>query len=429
MTLKTIFKPQEPAKRMNIMTKPVGSKCNIDCDYCYYLSKADLLDYKKGCSPQMEGAGLEHYIKSYIEQQNFPEIVFHWQGGEPTLLGVSYFREVVKLQKKYCPDGVTILNNLQTNGTLLNDEWGRFLAKNNFLVGLSIDGPELVHNTYRTNKAGRGTWRQTMKGVEILHKHNVNFATLTCVNNVSGAAPLEVYRFLRDVIKSPQMQFIPIVEPNSFRETAPQHWRDDEMPFQGMPEAEPNHPNSIVEHWCVSAGQWGNFLCTIFDEWFKYDIGKVNVPYFEASLETWMGRVNPLCTLAPMCGKGLAIEANGDVFACDHYVYPEFKLGNIKDNKLENMQFSKGQEQFGKAKEATLPEQCRKCDYQFACFGECPKNRLLKTMDGEKGLNYLCAGWKKFFHHIDPYMGILLQSMGYPVHKGINREAMAIKFK
>lgn len=422
------FDPSKEIKRLNVMTKPIGSKCNLDCDYCYYLSKDDLLDYKGDCSPEMKGDDLEHYIKTYISEHNYPEIVFYWQGGEPTLLGVNYFREVVKLQKKYRPEGVTIHNNFQTNGVLLNDEWCRFLAKNNFLVGISIDGPELIHNTYRTNKSGRGTWRQTMKGVEFLHKHNVEFATLTCVNNITGNEPVQVYRFLRDVVKSKQIQFIPIVETKSFRTTAPQHWKEEEMLFQGMPETDPSHPNSIMERWCVSAEQWGNFLCSVFDEWLANDFGRINIPYFEASLEAWMGRVNPLCTLAPLCGKGLAVEANGDVFACDHYVYPEYKLGNIKEDNLGDIQFSQKQENFGRAKEGTLPSQCRKCEYQFACFGECPKNRFLKTLDGEKGLNYLCGGWKKFWKHIDPYMITILKSQGYPVHKGIHPEAMAIKF-
>lgn len=415
-------------KRMNIMTKPIGSACNIDCTYCYYLSKEELLGHEKGCATTMSEEMLDSYIKTYIEQQNHPEIVFHWQGGEPTLLGVNFFREVMRLQKKYCPAGVHIENNIQTNGTLLNDEWGRFLSKNKFLVGLSIDGPEMFHDVYRTNRAGRGTFKQTMRGIEILHKYKINFATLTCVNNLTGANPLEVYRFLRDVIRSPQLQFIPIVEPKSFRDTAPQKWPTEEILFQGMPETEPSHPNSIVEAWCVSPSQWGSFLCTIFDEWLENDIGKVNIPYFESCVETWMGRVNPLCTLAPMCGKGLAIEHNGDVFACDHYVYPEYKLGNINDHGLEDMQFSEGQEKFGRAKEATLPKQCRDCTYQFACFGECPKNRFTKTLTGETGLNYLCAGWKQFFSHIDPYISMVVTTMGYPVNKRINADAMKIKF-
>lgn len=418
---------KQPVKRMNIMTKPVGSKCNIDCQYCYYLSKKELFADESNCQPQMDADALEHYIRSYIEQQNHSEIVFHWQGGEPTLLGVNYFRDVVRLQKKYCPKGVTIENNLQTNGILLNDEWGKFLAKNHFLVGLSIDGPEMLHNAYRVNRSGRGTFSQTMKGLEVLHKHNVQFATLTCVNNLTAANALEVYKFLRDVVKSKQMQFIPIVEPKSFRSTAPQRWNDAEVIFQGMPETDPKHPNSVVESWCVSDKQWGDFLCTVFDEWIDNDIGLINVPYFEACVESWMGRVNPLCTLAPMCGKGLAIEANGDVFACDHYVYPEYKLGNINDTRLEGMQFSKEQEAFGYAKESTLPKQCRECRYQFACFGECPKNRFIKTMDGETGLNYLCAGWKKFFTHIDPYVSLIVRTMGYEVHKKINPTAMSIQ--
>ncbi|MDR9827261.1 anaerobic sulfatase maturase [Vibrio sp. FNV 38] len=422
-------KAAKPVQRLNIMTKPIGSVCNIDCTYCYYLSKARLLDHKKGEESRFSLEMLEHYIQSYIEQQNFPEIVFHWQGGEPTLLGVKFFRDVVRLQKKYCPPGVKIENNLQTNGTLLNDEWGKFLHKNDFLVGLSLDGPELIHNAHRTNRSGKGTFKQTMKGVDILHKYKVNFATLTCINSVSGASPLQVYRFLRDVVRSPQMQFIPIVEPKSFRDTAPQRWPTDQQVFQGMPEAEPNHPHSIVESWSVSAKQWGTFLISVFDEWFSHDLGKVHVPYFEAWIESWMGRVNPLCTLGPMCGKGLAIEHNGDVFACDHYVYPEFKLGNINSKTLEEMQFSPEQEQFGHAKEGTLPTQCRQCDYQFACFGECPKNRFLKTLDGEPGLNYLCAGWKRFYQHADPYFATIVSSMGYPVHKKLNSDAMKIQFR
>ncbi|GIC75324.1 anaerobic sulfatase maturase [Moritella sp. F3] len=424
-----MYNPHQPTKRMNIMTKPTGSTCNIDCQYCYYLSKEELLGDKDDCKPVMKDDMLEEYIRTYIEQQNHSEIVFHWQGGEPTLLGVNYFRDVVRLQKKYAPKNVTIENNMQTNGILLNDEWGKFLAKNNFMVGISIDGPEMIHNTYRVNRAGRGTFKQTFAGIKILHKYNISFATLTCVNNLTGDNALEIYRFLRDDVKSKQMQFIPIVEPKSFKTTAPQHWKNEEVIFQGMPEMDPSHRNSVVESWCVSPSQWGKFLCTVFDEWLDNDIGQINVPYFEASIEAWMGRVNPLCTLAPMCGKGLAIEANGDVFSCDHYVYPEYKLGNIKDKALEDMQFSAGQEQFGRAKEARLPKQCRECEYQFACFGECPKNRFIKTLDGESGLNYLCGGWKQFFSHIDQYIMMIIVSMGYNVHKKINADAMKIKFK
>lgn len=294
-------------------------------------------------------------------------------------------------------------------------------------MGVSIDGPELYHNAYRTNRAGRGTFKQTMIGIETLKKHNVALATLTCVNNLTGSNPIDVYRFLRDVVGSKQIQFIPIVEPKSFRSTAPQHWSEGEQLIDGSPLLNPIHPDSIVEPWCVSADQWGTFLSEVFDEWFNNDIGQINVPYFEACVESWMGRVNPLCTLAPMCGKGLAIEVNGDVFACDHYVYPEYKLGNIQSNTLDELQFNPTQEKFGRAKEASLPSQCRQCNYQFACYGECPKNRFVKTTSGEVGLNYLCRGWHQFFSHIDPYISLLVRSMGYDVHKQLNSAAMRIQ--
>ncbi|MGR5168719.1 anaerobic sulfatase maturase [Vibrio astriarenae] len=406
------------SKRLHVMAKPIGAVCNIDCTYCYYLSKQDLLEYKKGCSPQMVDAMLEAYIRQYIEAQNTPEIIFSWQGGEPTMLGLEYFERIVELQKKYQPAGVTISNDLQTNGTLLNDKWCQFLSTNNFLVGLSIDGPEMLHNAYRTNKAGKGTFKQVMAAVELLHKHNVNFATLTCVNNLTSRNPLEIYRFLRDEVRSPQMQFIPIVEQKSFRTTAPQNWQAEEQPKQGDKRLIPGNANSVVEPWCVSDHAWGNFLITIFDEWVRNDLGKVFVQYFEASLETWMGRRNPLCALSDLCGKGLAMEPNGDVFTCDHYVYPEYKVGNIHHQKLDDMAFSDQQQKFGFDKSRTLTKQCQSCDYQFACHGECPKNRFITTKDGEQGLNYLCAGWHKFFAHVDKSMAYILRKTGHPVAHG-----------
>ncbi len=408
----------KPSKRMHVMAKPIGAVCNIDCDYCYYLSKQDLLEYKPGCSPQMDDELLDNYIRQYIEGQNTPEIIFSWQGGEPTMLGVDYFRRVVELQKKYCPQGVVIANDLQTNGTLLNDEWCEFLKENNFLVGLSIDGPELLHNAYRTNRAGRGTFRQVMKAVDLLHKHQVKFATLTCVNNLTSQNPLEVYRFLRDVVKSPQMQFIPIVEQKTFREVAPQKDQRDLQLRQGDKRLIPGHKNSIMEPWCVSDEAWGNFLIAVFDEWFAKDLGKVFVQYFEASVETWMGRPNPLCTLGSLCGKGLAMEPNGDVFSCDHYVYPDYKIGNINEKSIDEMAYSAEQQKFGFAKSKTLTSQCEKCDYKFACHGECPKNRFIKTRDGEPGLNYLCAGWKKFFKHADKGFAQILRATRNPVAHG-----------
>ncbi|GAM64240.1 putative arylsulfatase regulatory protein [Vibrio ishigakensis] len=406
------------SKRMHVMAKPIGAVCNIDCDYCYYLSKQDLLEYKKGCSPQISDADLESYVKQYIEGQNTPEIIFSWQGGEPTLLGLEFFERVVELQEKYRPQGVTIANDLQTNGTLLNDKWCQFLSQHNFLVGLSIDGPQMYHDAYRTNKAGRGTFKQVMNAVELLHKYEVKFATLTCINNLTSRAPLEIYRFLRDEVRSPQMQFIPIVEPKSFRDTAPQHWPADQQPKQGDKRLIPGSKNSVMESWCVTDEAWGNFLIAVFDEWASRDVGKVFVQYFEAFIETWMGRRNPLCTLGEFCGKGLAMEPTGDVFSCDHYVYPEYKLGNVHERPLDEMAYSAEQQEFGFAKTRTLTEQCQKCDYKFACHGECPKNRFIRTKDGEPGLNYLCAGWHKFYRHADRSIAHLLRLMGYPVAHG-----------
>ncbi|MGX9520270.1 anaerobic sulfatase maturase [Vibrio mediterranei] len=408
----------KPSKRMHVMAKPIGAACNLDCDYCYYLSKEDLLEYKKGCSPKLDDQKLEKFIKDYIQGQNTPQITFSWQGGEATMLGLPYFEKIVEFQEKYQPEGVTISNDLQTNGTLLNDKWCKFLKQNNFLVGLSIDGPELLHNTYRTNKSGRGTFKQVMRAVELLHKHQVSFATLTCVNNITSRNPLEVYRFLRDVVKSPQMQFIPIVEMKTFRETAPNTWQIDERLMQGDKRLIPGYKDSVVEPFCVSDHAWGNFLIAIFNEWICNDVGTVFVQYFEAFLEAWMGHRNPLCTLGEMCGKGLAMEPNGDVYTCDHYVYPEYKIGNIAETQLENMAFSAKQQQFGTAKSKSLPKQCRECDYKFACFGECPKNRFIKTKEGENGLNYLCAGWNKFFRHADAGFAFTLRRLGLPVAHG-----------
>ncbi|MFT5788952.1 MAG: hypothetical protein ACI8SJ_001060 [Shewanella sp.] len=333
------------------------------------------------------------------------------------MLGLDYFKEVVRLQAKYASKNVIISNDLQTNGTLLTDAWCYFLSKHNFLVGLSIDGPEMYHNAYRKNRAGRGTFKQVMAGIALLHKHKVNFATLTCINKLTSQSPLEIYRFLRDEVRSPQIQFIPIAEPETFRETAPHHWKTEDMPILGSKQAQPGELGSVVTPWSVSSESWGKFLCGVFDEWLTHDIGKVNVQYFEACVATWMGRTNPLCTLGSLCGKGLAMEPNGDVFACDHYVYPEYKIGNIHEKPLEQMAFSAIQQRFGFAKSRTLTKQCQNCDYKFACFGECPKNRFVRSYDGEMGHNYLCQGWHMFFKHIDIYMCQIVSAMGYQVRK------------
>ena len=411
----------KPVRRMHVMVKPTGPLCNLDCTYCYYLSKQDLLG--KPESWRIADEVLETFIRQYFESQNYKEVVFSWQGGEPTLLGLDFFRRVVELEKKYCPAHVRCENDLQTNGTLLDDDWCRFLHDENFLVGLSIDGPKHLHNAYRKDAAGTGSFDRAFRASKLLRKHKVNFATLSCVNRLTAKRPLEVYRFLRDQVGSKRMQFIPIVEPVGFQTVAPQRWDVSRMPVQGSPQARPGTEGSAVEEWSVDPDDWGDFLCRVFDEWQRKDLGKIYVNYFDAAVETWMGHVSPLCTQGPLCGKGMALERDGSIYACDHYVYPEYCAGNLQERPLAEMAYSKQQEKFGMMKEGLLPEQCRRCDYQFTCFGECPKNRFIKTPEGEAGLNYLCSGWKKFFSHIDEPVQKILWNMGHTVVKEVQTQA------
>jgi uncharacterized protein len=405
----------KPVKRMHVMVKPTGALCNLDCAYCYYLSKEELLG--KPEEWRISDEVLESFIRQYFESQNFKEVVFSWQGGEPTLLGLDFFRKVVALEKKYCPSHVRCENDLQTNGVNLDDAWCRFLREENFLVGLSIDGPKLLHDAYRKDRSGQGSFDEAFRAARLLKKHKVNFATLSCVNRLTGQHSLEVYRFLRDEVGSTRIQFIPIVEPVGFQQTAPRRWDWQAMPELGTPEARPGNPGSVVEEWSVDPDDWGDFLCRVFDEWYRKDLGTVYVNYFDAAVETWMGHISPLCTQGPMCGKGLALERDGSLYACDHYVYPEYRLGRIQETQLAEMAFSDRQERFGRAKEGSLPDRCRCCEYQFACYGECPKNRFIKTPDGVPGLNYLCSGWQKFFAHIDTPMQTIVRRVGGTVRK------------
>jgi len=405
----------KPVRRMHVMVKPAGPLCNLDCTYCYYLSKQELLGRPE--HGRIADEVLETFIRQYFEGQNHKEVVFSWQGGEPTLLGIDFFKKVVALEKKYCPPHVRCENDLQTNGTNLDDAWCAFLHENHFLVGLSIDGPKHLHDAYRRDKDGQGSFDRAFMAAKLLRKHQVDFATLTCVNRLTGSHPLEVYRFLRDDVGSRRIQFIPIVEPVGFRRVAPQRWDWRTLPVLGAPEARPGNPGSVVEEWSVDPEQWGEFLCGVFDEWHRKDLGKVYVQYFDAAVETWMGHVSPLCTQGPLCGKGLALERDGSVYACDHYVYPEYRIGTIAEQPLAEMAYSAGQERFGTAKEGLLPGQCRRCEYQFACFGECPKNRFIRTPDGEPGLNYLCQGWKRFFSHIDEPIQQIVRRLGGTVRK------------
>jgi uncharacterized protein len=379
----------------HLLTKPVGPICNLDCKYCFYLEKEKL--YHGENQWRMSDAVLEGYIRQYIQSQPVPEINFAWQGGEPTLLGADFFRKAVTLQKKHA-GGKTIFNAIQTNGTLLDDEWCEFLAANKFLVGLSIDGPAELHDKYRVDKRQQPTFGAVMRGLELLKKHGVEFNTLTVVNRANSQQPLEVYRFLK-TIGSQFMQFIPLVERAAPAEMKSAGYDFAAPPLPGRPENA-----SAVTPWSIEAEQYGNFLCAIFDEWVRHDVGKTFVQLFDVALGNWMGLGSSLCVFAEKCGAALAIEHNGDLYSCDHYVYPRHKLGNVMNRSLGEMVNSPQQTKFGSDKFDSLPKFCRDCEVRFACNGECPKHRFIKTPDGEDGLNYLCPAYKRFFNHIDPAM-------------------------
>lgn len=343
---------------------------------------------------------LEKYIREYIQSQSSPEITFAWQGGEPTLLGVDFFRKVVQLQQHYS-DGRPVSNAFQTNGTLLNDEWCEFFAEYRFLIGLSIDGPEKLHDAYRVDKRGRATFARVMKGLEYLQKHSVEYNTLTVVNRLNSKHPRKVYRFLKD-IGSKYMQFIPLVErkPNK----AAQKWGLD---LAGPADTDSGEEHAMVTSWSVTPIGYGDFLIKIFDDWVKADVGRIFVQIFDTSLGNWMNQGSSLCVFAEKCGRAVAMEHNGDLFSCDHFVYPKYKLGNLMNRSLGEMVNSPQQQKFGNNKLDTLPTYCLKCSVRQFCHGECPKHRFIRTPQGEPGLNYLCGGYKKFFSHIVPYMRMM----------------------
>ncbi len=385
----------------HIMTKPVGPICNLDCTYCFYLEKEKLFGRTEKF--RMSDALLDKYIREYIQSQSSPEISFAWQGGEPTLLGVDFFRKVVALQEEHS-DGRPISNALQTNGTLLNDEWGEFLAEHRFLVGLSVDGPAELHDAYRVDKRQKPTFDRVMRGLEYLQKHGAEYNTLTVVNRKNSKHPLKVYRFLKE-IGSTFHQFIPLVERKP----------DSEAKELGLDLASPpdldeiSDEHSPVTSWSVQPVAYGDFLIKIFNEWVKTDVGRIFVQLFDVALGNWMGVGSGLCVFAEKCGRALAMEHNGDLYSCDHFVYPKYKLGNLMNQSLGAMVDSPAQTKFGEDKLTTLPKYCRDCEVRFACNGECPKHRFIRTPSGEPGLNYLCAGYKKFFKHIDPYMRVMMR--------------------
>ena len=382
--------PLPPA--FHVMAKPRGAICNLDCEYCYYLRKEDLY---QGRSFRMSDQILENYIRQYITAQRVPEVNFAWQGGEPTLMGLDFFRKVVAYQQKYARPGMKIENTLQTNGTLLNDEWCRFLAKNRFLIGISLDGPREVHDVYRKDKGGAPTFDRVVRGVNLLRRHKVDFNVLTCVSAANVHQPLEVYHFLRDEIGAEYIQFIPIVE------------RDNDTGFQ---------EGTVLTSRSITGKQYGDFLIAIFDEWVHRDVGRVFVQIFDTALGRWLGAPGGLCVFQETCGKALVMEHNGDLYSCDHFVEPRHLLGNILETPLIELVGSEQQLKFGLNKKASLPRYCRECPVLFACNGGCPKNRTDLTPDGEAGLNHLCKGYKAFFTHIDQPMRMMagLLRQGHP---------------
>ncbi|GJQ34580.1 MAG: anaerobic sulfatase maturase [Anaerolineaceae bacterium] len=373
--------PSSPA--FHVMTKPRGAICNLDCEYCFYLRKEDLY---QGSSFRMADETLESYVRQYIAAQRAPEVNFAWQGGEPTLMGLDFFRRALAVQKKYARPGMSIENALQTNGILLDDAWCKFFAENRFLIGISLDGARKAHDFYRKDKGGAPTFERILRAIQLLKKHKVDFNILTCVSAANVEQPLEVYHFLRDEIGAEYIQFIPIVE------------RENETGFQ---EGTALTPRSITGE------QYGRFLISIFDEWLRRDVGRVFVQMFDTALGHWLDAPGGLCVFQETCGLALALEHNGDVYSCDHFVEPRHRLGNLLETPLTELVGSVQQKQFGLDKRESLPRYCRECPVLFACNGGCPKDRTELTPDGEPGLNHLCSGFKTFFTHVDEPMRIM----------------------
>ena len=382
------------ARPLYVMTKPVGAVCNLACAYCYYLEKANL--YKDTSKHVMSDELLEKFICEYIGSQTMHEVLFTWHGGETLMRPLNFYRKVVELQRRYA-GGHAIDNCIQTNGTLLTDEWCEFFKEHNWLVGVSIDGPQEFHDEYRKNRLGRPSFAKVMQGIRLLNKHGVEWNAMAVVNDYNADYPLEFYHFFKE-IGCRYIQFAPIVERLSKHE-------------DGRYLATPLQPGEQLAEFSVSPEQWGNFLCTLFDEWVRNDVGQIFIQLFDSTLANWVGEQPGVCSMAKTCGHAGVMEFNGDVYACDHYVFPEFKLGNIYQQTLVEMMYSERQMEFGQMKQKSLPAQCRACEFLFACNGECPKNRFATTASGEPGLNYLCKGYHRFFKHVAPYMDYMKKEL------------------
>lgn len=378
------------SKPLYVLAKPVGASCNLRCKYCYYLEKSHL--YRNAPARVMSDELLERFVQEYIQAQTMSQVLFTWHGGEPLMRPLSFYRKAVALQEKYA-FGRQIDNTIQTNGTLLTDEWCEFFKEHNWLVGISIDGPQEFHDEYRRTASDKPSWQKVMRGIRLLRKHGVEWNAMAVVNDFNAGYSLEFYHFFKEM-GAKYIQFAPVVE----RMAAHSDGRylatlvDQECP---------------VADFSVSPAQWGDFLCAIFDEWVRHDVGQTYVEIFDCTLANWVGERPGICVYAKECGHAGVMEFNGDVYSCDHFVFPEYKLGNIRDRTLVEMLYGEQQRQFSCLKHASLPKQCKECEWEFACHGECPKNRFVNDRYGNPGLNYLCSGYRHFYEHVAPYMDFM----------------------
>ena len=378
------------SKPLYVLAKPVGASCNLRCKYCYYLEKAHL--YRNAPARVMSDELLERFVQEYIQAQTMSQVLFTWHGGEPLMRPLSFYKKAVALQEKYA-FGRQIDNTIQTNGTLLTDEWCEFFKEHNWLVGISIDGPQEFHDEYRRTASDKPSWQKVMRGIRLLRKHGVEWNAMAVVNDFNAGYPLEFYHFFKEM-GAKYIQFAPVVE-------------------RMAAHSDGRHRATLVDQECpvadfsVSPAQWGDFLCAIFDEWVRHDVGQTYVEIFDCTLANWVGERPGICVYAKECGHAGVMEFNGDVYSCDHFVFPEYKLGNIRDKTLVEMLYGEQQRQFSCLKHATLPKQCKECEWEFACHGECPKNRFVNDRYGNPGLNYLCSGYRHFYEHVAPYMDFM----------------------
>ena len=383
------------AKPLYVMLKPAGAHCNLACKYCYYLEKNKL--YPTAQRHLMSNEMLEQFTREYIEAQTMNQVLFTWHGGEPLLRSIDFYRKALSLQQKYA-GGRRIDNVIQTNGTLLTDEWCEFFAQNHWLVGISIDGPQPDHDHYRLTAAGKPSWKKVMQGIKLLKKHGVEWNAMAVVNAYNANHPMEFYRFFKEN-GCQFLQFTPIVE----RQTR----HEDGRTLASLADKD----EISLSEASVAPEQWGYFLCAIFDEWVRKDVGKIFVEIFDCTLANWMGISPGICAYSKECGHAGVMEHNGDVYSCDHFVFPEYKLGNIRDHSLIYMLYGEQQQEFSRLKHSSLPRQCKECDMEFACHGECPKNRFMKDQYGDSGLNYLCPGYYHYYQHVAPYMDYMKQEL------------------